>query len=173
MLGPVQKGAPHTPRRTGRAPRRDGPGHVEEPATGRLGRGDEGSPARRGPHYAWRRAAALLAALAVLALLLAGTLQATGRIHLLSSPRRATTAPGAASPRGNSSPGIQTHPESTPHTLRVLTHPEGASLTIRGADGSVRAAGHTPFTGRVMGGELMISLAMRGRNHLTQQVLLD
>jgi YVTN family beta-propeller protein len=54
----------------------------------------------------------------------------------------------------------------------VVTHPAAASLRIRAAGGAVRSA-RTPFSGRLRGGHLVLTLSGAGRNPLTQAVLLD
>jgi DNA-binding beta-propeller fold protein YncE len=57
------------------------------------------------------------------------------------------------------------------HRLRVVTHPEQATLRIQSA--AAGRAARTPFTGRLKGGHLVLTLSSPGRNTLTQPVLLD
>jgi DNA-binding beta-propeller fold protein YncE len=56
--------------------------------------------------------------------------------------------------------------------LAVTTHPPGARLSIRAADGATRRA-RTPFKGTVAGGELELTVARAGYNRLVQRVRLD
>jgi YVTN family beta-propeller protein len=58
------------------------------------------------------------------------------------------------------------------HRLQVVIHPREATLRIQTAAGTVRAT-HTPFTGRLPGGHLVLTLTRPGSNTLTQRVLLD
>jgi DNA-binding beta-propeller fold protein YncE len=56
--------------------------------------------------------------------------------------------------------------------LAVTTHPPGARLAIRAADGATRRA-RTPFKGTLRGGELELTVARAGYNRLVQRVRLD
>src|SRR6266536_6203322 len=57
------------------------------------------------------------------------------------------------------------------HRLQVVIHPREATLRIQTAAGTVRAT-RTPFTGRLPGGHLVLTLPRPGRHTLTQPVLL-
>jgi YVTN family beta-propeller protein len=67
------------------------------------------------------------------------------------------------------------------HRLRVVTHPDGATLRIRSAAAAAGTAAtaqaprtaRAPFTGRLRGGHLTLTVSAPGRNTLTQPVLLD
>jgi YVTN family beta-propeller protein len=58
------------------------------------------------------------------------------------------------------------------HTLRITTHPSGATLRIQRVGAAARVA-RTPFAATVAGGHLAVTLTRAGMNPLNQRVLLD
>jgi len=91
---------------------------------------------------------------------------------------------GPASPAATASPLTTAPPpavaaadaerpvEARSWRLAVTTHPPGARLSIRAADGATRRA-RTPFKATMTGGELELTLARAGYNRLVQRVALD
>src|SRR5438093_9085436 len=127
--------------------------------------------ARRGfqppsPPRPVRRLVAVAAALVMAVPLAAGLgLRLAGRPdrpHQPAPPR----ATGAARPGASGAPA-----PAAPvlHRLRITTHPPGARLVIRTAEGSVRSV-RTPFAGRVAEGHVELALTMPGRNRLEQTI---
>jgi YVTN family beta-propeller protein len=86
-------------------------------------------------------------------------------------PATATTATGIAAAEA------ERRLAQRVHLLRIVTHPEVATLRIRSAVGTAGTqaprAARTPFTGRLRGGHLTLTVGAPGRNTLTQPVLLD
>ncbi|MGH8908263.1 MAG: YncE family protein [Egibacteraceae bacterium] len=63
-------------------------------------------------------------------------------------------------------------PDLVRHRLRVVTHPDGAQVTIRSAGGSEQT-GQTPFEAMVAGGALDVAVTLDGYNPLAEHVVLD
>ena len=89
-------------------------------------------------------------------------------------PSRPATAAAPASTADRAAAAAQAEQRlaTKVHRLHVAVHPQEATLRIQSADGAVRAT-RTPFTGRLPGGHLVLTLTRPGRNTLTQRVLLD
>ncbi|MGH2670994.1 MAG: PEGA domain-containing protein, partial [bacterium] len=94
-------------------------------------------------------------------------------------PRRdqATDPPGpprAPASRGGSSEVVArpAAPDPIPHRLEIVTHPEGAGVVID-SPGGVSQAAATPFSTRVMGGDVEVSVSLEGYNTIDRQVILD
>lgn len=82
-----------------------------------------------------------------------------------------TTARTHRAPAPTQSVPAEEHP-GVPRQLRVVSHPAGASLTMKGADGRPHI-GVTPFVGTAPGGRLQLSLAMDGFNTVQEEIVLD
>lgn len=126
-------------------------------------RGADGPP-RRG------RAPFLL----VLILVLVGglaALQAEGRIHLLHPSAAAGSVPGGTGSGRAPGAGGDSVGAAMPHHLSVISHPEGATVTVTEADGTI-LHGTTPF-GTEAVGRATVRLTMHGRNPLSEEVTLD
>ncbi|HZD01013.1 MAG TPA: YncE family protein [Actinomycetes bacterium] len=109
--------------------------------------------------------------LVVVALLLAILVTACDAGRSPSRPA-AAAAPTSTADRAAAAARAEQRLALKVHRLRVVAHPQGATLRIRRAGGAVRS-GRTPFTGRLPGGHLVLTLTRPGRNTLTQPVLLD
>jgi YVTN family beta-propeller protein len=89
-------------------------------------------------------------------------------------PSRPATAAAPAASADNAAAAAQAEKRlaAKVHRLQVVAHPQDATLRIQAASGAVRTT-RIPFTGRLRGGHLVLTLARAGRNTLTQSVLLD
>jgi YVTN family beta-propeller protein len=138
-------------------------------------RQDTRSPRSRAAatRYAWRqdrrfvrrRFATLVLVLGLAVVTVGGVLHAAPRLNPFHSAR------GSNGRLAAGSGGHSSHPIG-PRRLKVATHPEGASLTVRAADGSTQTA-NTPFSGSVPGGTVTLTLSLSGYNPLTQQIPLE
>jgi DNA-binding beta-propeller fold protein YncE len=88
------------------------------------------------------------------------------------SPPATARAPTATADRTAAATQAERRLALEVHRLQVVAHPQEATLRIRAASGAVRTT-RTPFAGRLKGGHLVLTLSSRGRNTLTQSVLLD
>jgi YVTN family beta-propeller protein len=129
-----------------------------------------------------RRVAVSLLLAQVVVLGAGGTLWAVGVLRRESADAtgpgsiRATASNGAVMPSAGGSSGRPSaspqEPVTTTHSVTITSHPTNAAVTLRGGDGT-RATGSTPFTGRVVGGTVDITLSLGGYNELREQVALD
>ncbi|HEY6744910.1 MAG TPA: beta-propeller fold lactonase family protein [Mycobacteriales bacterium] len=106
--------------------------------------------------------------------LVAGVLAATGRVELAPGRSGDAAAPvRVLSPQEKvpSRPGVA-RIAPTPHRLTVTSDPAGAQLRIAREDG-VTTVMRTPFSGRVVGGRLRLTLTMPGYNPLVEHLDLD
>ena len=113
-----------------------------------------------------RRAAGWLVAVLLLGVVV-GALLLRGRPGAGAAPRPAA-APAAARVAADRELALGRRRFS----LRVSTHPAGASVAVRGADGR-RGGGTTPFAGRLRGGTLQLTVTRAGYNRLVQPLPLD
>lgn len=83
-------------------------------------------------------------------------------------------SPPAAPPARSAAPATTTTaPKPLPaQRLQVITHPEGARVVVRTADGRT-VTGRTPFTREVPGGEAQLTLTRAGYEPVTRRVHLD
>lgn len=123
---------------------------------------------RAGPRrLALLGAAVLMMALALAALALTGSLSG-GQPIAVTDATSPTPPPGPASALETPTP----EPEVVPHQLDIVTHPEGAAVTIETSAGTTHT-GQTPFSGMVEGGPLEVTVTHDGFDTLTEQVVLD
>jgi DNA-binding beta-propeller fold protein YncE len=92
---------------------------------------------------------------------------APGRPAVAAQPGTATGGDPAAA-----AADAEQGPENRSWRLAVTTHPPGARLSIRAADGATRRA-RTPFKATMTGGELELTVTRAGYNRLVQRVTLD
>ena len=112
-----------------------------------------------------RRLGFALALMAVVAAAAGATLYRTGVLQDQTAapalPARVVVQPAATA--------ADVPVARTPRTLRVITHPEGARVTLRG-DGTGRRTGTTPSTFRLPAEAVTVTIAMDGRNTLERTV---
>jgi YVTN family beta-propeller protein len=120
-----------------------------------------------------RRSRRLLATVVgtVLAVLLAGC-TGGGEANRPAGARAVTTRAATTPATSAAAAGDEQRLAARTHTLRITTHPNGATLRIQRAGAAARVA-RTPFAAAVAGGHLTVTLTRAGMNPLTQQVLLD
>lgn len=82
------------------------------------------------------------------------------------------TGPAPDSPAPPSAPTTTTTQPAPPQRLSVTSHPAGARVTIRAADGST-LTGKTPWQGTVPGGEAELTIARSGFEPKRSTVRLD
>lgn len=131
-----------------------------------------GPPERGGRRARPRRAALLAAALLAMglatgALALSGSFSG-GQQVAVSEATPTTSPPSPAPAPGTSAP----EPEPALHQLDIVTHPEGAAVTIETSAGTT-ATGQTPFTEMVESGPLEVTVTHDGFNTLTEAIVLD
>jgi DNA-binding beta-propeller fold protein YncE len=122
-----------------------------------------------------RRRRLVRSALLLVLVLAAGALWLRDRLEVApapaASPASAAARPAAADP-GTAAADAERQLAERSWRLRVTTHPPGAQLSIKAADGAARRV-RTPFQGTLRGGELELTVARAGYNRLVQRVTLD
>ncbi|MGH8897370.1 MAG: YncE family protein [Egibacteraceae bacterium] len=108
----------------------------------------------------------LAVTLAVVAMALA--LMLAVAMQRLSSP----ATPQAPAPPRAQAAVTQPAPTAVPRLLVLTTHPQGATITVRAADGSTQT-GTTPFAGTLKGEDLELVVSLDGYNRMTRRVALD
>lgn len=123
-----------------------------------------------------RRRRLTRSALLLVLALVAGALWLRDRIEPAPSAAPGPPASAARPPTAAADPARAAADaerlETRSWRLAVTTHPPGARLSIRAADGATRRA-RTPFKATLRGGDLQLTVAQAGYNRLVQRVRLD
>jgi DNA-binding beta-propeller fold protein YncE len=123
--------------------------------------------------YARRRLAALAAVLLFASLIVVGIRQLLDAVGVIDDPQERVSRGVTAADQRDGSGGAPSRAGPVPsHRLRVVTHPEGATIELTGDGGSART-GTTPYKGSFKEGDVELSVTLEGYNPLEQQIRLD